>query len=252
MAVEKAASLISSGDIISSSNALSLGIIDEIVTRKSPDDLLEASINLALSDKVQGTLVSDRRVSNMSVKGVIGSAVSLDLDELSKKTGNTMILSVYEAIKAAVSAGSFEEGMEEELRILTKLSSSKEVKAIQYFFFNERRFDKKDIGDQMRVPKSQKFFLHNERQGNNVPSEFQLKSEGLPFIWTENSMAIMGGGPLAVKIAETFASADLSPLMIEVSAQLDGETLNLKFSDRFIDCCKHSYKSNLFLLLIKS
>ena len=235
MAVEKAATLISSGDIISSSNALSLGIIDEIVTRKSPDDLLEASINLALSDKVQGTLVSDRRVSNMPVKGVIGSDVSFDLEELSKKAGNNMILSVYEAVKAAVSAGSFEEGMDEELRILTKLSKSKETKAIQYFFFNERRFDRKDIGDQMKASNSQKFFLHNERQLNNIPSEFQLKSEGVPICWTENKMAIMSGSPLAVKTAKMFVSAGLSPVIIEVSTQLSVKISYLKYFNCFVD-----------------
>ena len=217
--VERAAATVGWGDMISSVDAYRLGIIDELVTLKSPDDLLEAAINLALSDKVQGTLVADRRVSHMPVKGVMGPALVRNPEELIKKTGSTMILSAYEAITAAISAGSFEEGMEEELRMLTKLSKSKESKAIQYFFFNERRFPLPDVSDTFKAKHAQRYFLMNERQVSSIPSEYKVDIPSVS--WAEKKVAIIGGGVEAVRLARMCSHGGVSALIIEVATIKD-------------------------------
>ena len=83
--VNDALLLIGMGDITTAARALELGIIDELITRRSPEDLLEAAVNLALSERVQGTLVSDRRVSTLSVKGLVSSDEFLNIGKSSNE-----------------------------------------------------------------------------------------------------------------------------------------------------------------------
>jgi hypothetical protein len=138
------------GGFMYSDDALKAGIIDRIIPSTS-EDMLEAATVLALSEEVQNTPVTGRRVS--------AKKVTVDESLLAKYEQEVMLrnipheLSLFAAMKAAACSETFEHGMEMEASLLDMLRKTPQSKAKQYHFFNNKRFisphrqvDPKDAG----------------------------------------------------------------------------------------------------------
>lgn len=133
-----------------------------------------------------------------------------------ESSSNSTIRSAYEAVRAACSGGTFEEGMEEELKILTKLLKSKDSKGLQYHFFNNRRFDNNDTVDQSPAA-AVKSYLMREKPLTNVPSDCKIVGD----VFSPQSVAVWGvsgGGSRAVRVGKIISTSGISPDIIMVSA----------------------------------
>ena len=186
--------------------------MDKLVIGESPEELLEAAISLALSEDVQGTSVSNRRVSSMGVKGVLGPKALTDMEKVLLFSKNTTVRSAYEAVEAAISSGTFDEGMEAELRILTKLMKSPSTKALQYHFFNARRFQ--SVKDSKEKSFSMNSFLLNERQPSSIPVE--LRGNTVEPVSALGCVGLVGGGAASLSMGKACLYAGIETIIIEV------------------------------------
>lgn len=194
--VEKALDAMISGRNIKAEEALELGIIDSVV--KSPfvshEDVVDNALDFVLSERVQNTPVSERRVSSLTVPGVTSENKLTFLDnqtrDLVKKSGYVAPLSIFEAVKASATLPTFKEGRAREQELFEGLASGPQAPALQYAFFAERVASS--------PPKVGK--------GEVIPN---IKTAG-----------VIGGGTMGSGITMVLANAGLPVTLVETSLEL--------------------------------
>ena len=141
--VAAAVDIMTSGRMISPQEALSMGILDKLIaSAKNQEALADAVVDFALSDTVQSTPIAQRRLSQLPVKGNDNGeeAFRILYDSVKKSAkGAVAPLSILKAVQAAATYQSFPEGLKREKEIFEELVKGPQSKALQYFFFSERR-----------------------------------------------------------------------------------------------------------------
>jgi 3-hydroxyacyl-CoA dehydrogenase len=191
--VSEATKLMTQGRLISSNEAFKLGIVDNVFkSSKITEDLIDAAVAFSLSDEVQGTPVNERRVSNMAVKGDVSEELFKNLygEVFKQSRGFVAPLSILEAIKAAATSESFEEGLQKERELFEGLMKGPQSKALQYIFFSERR-------------------------SSTLPADIVSTVTPAPIV----SAAVVGGGTMGCGIAISCANAGIPTTLLEVIVQ---------------------------------
>lgn len=185
--VPKAVDLIVSGRHVSPKEAFALGIVDHIAT--GPGHVIESAIDFAVSTSVTSTPVEDRRVSGRTVPGDTSDALfeKLRSDVQAAARGFVAPLSILEAIRWSAHASSFKEGMQKEGQGFAQLSAGSQARALQYFFFSERK---------ATAPPS---------NGGEIKP---VKSAG-----------VIGGGTMGAGIAMCLAQANIPTTLVETTDQ---------------------------------
>jgi 3-hydroxyacyl-CoA dehydrogenase len=189
------------GRMISSTEAHKVGIIDRIYSGSMiTEDLIDAAVALALSDEVQGTPVSERRVSNMPVKGDTSDELFKNLyEEVNKKSrGFKAPLNIFKAVQAAATCDSFGDGMQKERDLFSELLKGPQSKALQYFFFSERK-------------------------SSTLPPDIKVDTPPNPI----ESVGIIGGGTMGCGIAISCANAGIPTTLLEVRKRF--VNMNIQF-----------------------
>ena len=139
--VAAAVDLMATGRTLTVQEAFSLGLLDRVMAETAPEALADAAVAFALSEAVQGTPIAERRVSQRPVHGDTSEELFRALlDGLNKSTkGAAAPLGVFKAVQAAAVFRSFPEGMKKETELFDELARGPQAKALQYFFFSERR-----------------------------------------------------------------------------------------------------------------
>ena len=147
--VAAAVELMSTGRTLTAQDALKLGIVDRVVSGGGggggggglSEALADAAVAFALSEEVQGTPLAQRRVSQRPVQGDTSEELFRTLLDGLKKSakGAAAPLAIFKAVQAAAVFRSFPDGMKKEKELFEELAKGPQAKALQYFFFSERR-----------------------------------------------------------------------------------------------------------------
>jgi len=144
--VAAAVELMSTGRTLTAQDALTLGIVDRVVPGGGggggvSEALADAAVAFALSEEVQGTPLAQRRVSQRPVQGDTSEELFRSLLDGLKKSakGAAAPMAIFKAVQAAAVFRSFPDGMKKEKELFEELAKGSQAKALQYFFFSERR-----------------------------------------------------------------------------------------------------------------
>ena len=212
--------MISKGKLIDGKEALTIGILDHLIDNKitNHDQMINAAIDYSLSDIVQRTPVSQRILSKKSVFGDKSHHLFQLLEEKIKKEskGYDINSHILKALKAAAESSSFEEGLQIEKDIFMNLIKSKPSRALQYFFFSERKCSK-------------------------IPDiDISSKNISLKDI---RSVGIVGGGTMGAGIAMTMANAGIPAHIIEeTQVKADDSVRRIKTSYMNSSAFRHERK----------
>ncbi len=190
--VEKSVEVMTTGRMIGSTEAFKLGIFDALA--KSNASLEEEAVEFALSDLVLSTPLASRMISNRAVvlteqdqctnEEEFFHAIKSKVEAAAR--GFVAPGVIVDAIRASVCSGSFAAGSEREGELFQQLMHGSQAKALQYFFFSERR-------TASHIP--------------NVPADtvpLAIKSAG-----------VIGGGTMGAGIAMCFANAGIPTILVE-------------------------------------
>lgn len=186
--VEKALEIMISGRNVGASEALRLGILDELTPPiNSHDELLDAAEKFFQSEKVQNTPISSRKISSRQLTGIPASTMdTLENGVISSSRGFLAPLNIAKAVRAAVESSTFDEGLNTERKLFQELSSTSQARALQYQFFSER---------QVSTPPS-------------ATTNQKIASVG-----------VIGGGTMGAGISMCFAEAKLPTILVETSIE---------------------------------
>lgn len=190
------------------------GIIDKIADGLTSEELLEAATVLALSEEVQGTPVSSRRVSSRKICSVSDSLLAKYEAEFALRN-IPCELSLFAAMKAAARSESFEQGMEIEASLHEMLSKTPQAKAKQYYFFNNRRFDShvlKNVPQNSEQSPHLSAYLRREKPQSTIPDSIKTTDPLLDV----KSVAIMSYDAKSLHIAEKCALQGIHCTLIVV------------------------------------
>jgi 3-hydroxyacyl-CoA dehydrogenase len=195
--VERAISIIVSGQPIVASEALRIGLLDRVVDGTAADTLLDSAVAFAL--EMAGAPVPRTRDRRDKLGTPESSAVLFDEGrELARKTrrNQSAPLAAIDAIEAAVNL-SFEEGSAREAELCLQCVRSEQCKALIHTFFAERAASRlPDIPD----------------KGSQVHSR---QATGRPVA----RVAIIGAGTMGGGIAMACANAGLDVILTDVTAE---------------------------------
>lgn len=189
--IDKALDIMVTGRNVTTSDALKLGIIDEItLPLQSQDDLLNAAEKFFLSEKVQNTPISARRISSNVITGVTSEHLNtLEANVIASSRGFVAPIKIAKAVRASVEESSFQNGLQKERELFSDLSSGSQARALQYLFFSERKVSSPTLNvDPTKVPKISK-------------------------------VGVIGGGTMGAGIAMSFAEAGLPVTLVETSLE---------------------------------
>jgi 3-hydroxyacyl-CoA dehydrogenase len=191
---QRAVEIITSGRMIKAQEALKLGILDYIFeTTKAPvsDDILANAVDFALSERVLSAKLDQRRVSVRAVAPVSEEEYNKCLSDVRKASrGFVAPETIVKAIRASYEAPDFSAGMQSERDLFQGLMAGNQAKALQYFFFAERRVGK--------VP--------------GIPDDVKLKPV--------KSVGVIGGGTMGAGITMSFIESNIPVTLVETSAEL--------------------------------
>ena len=190
----KAVEIITSGKMIDSSDALKLGIIDSVFDLSKTytnTELIDAALAFAHSDIVKNTPISQRKISLKLAVPVLEEEYAKIISDVQKQSrGFVAPQTIVKAIRAASTSSSFEDGMKAEEDFFKELMNGPQAKALQYFFFAERRVGK--------VPGI---------QDDTIPKKI-------------SSVGVIGGGTMGAGITMNFIEAKIPVTLIETSPEL--------------------------------
>jgi 3-hydroxyacyl-CoA dehydrogenase len=174
-----AVDLIVSGRQIGAKEALKLGIVDHT----TGDPIVDATIAFATSEAVKATPVEKRRISSRHVPGDISDELfeKLKSQVTAASRGFIAPSGIVEAIRWSAHAATFKEGMEKEKELFAKLFEGSQSKALQYFFFSERKATAPPKGDILPI----------------------------------QSAGVIGGGTMGAGIAMCLAQAGVATTLVE-------------------------------------
>ncbi len=155
LGVERALALITTGDTVTASRALEIGLVDRII--EGPDLLAGA---LAYARELVAAHARPRRVREMPVThSASGAASSMDeafvsaeKSAMRSRRGELAPLKAIEAVRAALQQP-FADGMLAEARLFGECRASPQSRALQHLFFAERRSAKLAGVDASIVPR---------------------------------------------------------------------------------------------------
>ncbi len=186
--VEKALSMIVSGDPIRADEALKAGLIDEIVD----GDL--AAGGVAFAEKVLNEKRPLKKIRDLNEKIAAAKAKPEIFSEFRKSVarqtrGFRAPENCIKAVEAAVNSATFDEGMKRERELFQELLTSPESKAQRYFFFAER--------EAAKIP--------------DVPSSVAGKEI--------KKAAVIGAGTMGGGIAMNFANVGIPVTVVEMNQE---------------------------------
>src|SRR5213083_2567492 len=185
--VEKALSMMVSGDPIRADEALKAGLVDEIVD----GDLTAAGVAFAekaLSEKRPLKKIRDLDDKLAAVRGKPEVFANFRKSVARQTRGFRAPENIIKAVEAAVSLP-FEQGIKRERELFAELMSSPESKAQRYFFFAER--------EAAKIP--------------DVPADTPAKDI--------KKAAVIGAGTMGGGIAMNFANAGIPVTVVEVQQE---------------------------------
>ena len=192
--------IMATGRHVAAKEALSLGIIDEMLATGDENELEQ----FALSDRVQNTPLENRLVGNMEVKDKTLPPV----DTLTKSFGGYVApMFIHSAVDTACNIP-FKKGMEIESKLFQSLMSGPQSKAMLYMFFAERK--KPSFGEDKDYPMPQ-----------------PIKSVG-----------ILGGGTMGSGIAMAFANAGIACSIVEQDSET-AEGVHKRIIDTYMRSSKY-------------
>jgi 3-hydroxyacyl-CoA dehydrogenase len=185
--VEKALSMMVSGDPIGADEALSVGLIDEIAS----GDLAAAGVTFAekaVSEKRPLRKIRDLDDKLAAVRGKPDVFASFRKSIARQTRGFRAPESIVKAVEAAV-ALPFDQGLKRERELFAELLGSPESKAQRYFFFAER--------EAAKIP--------------DVPADTPAREI--------RQAAVIGAGTMGGGIAMNFANAGIPVVVVEVTQE---------------------------------
>eukprot|EP00854_Cymbomonas_tetramitiformis_P005613 gene5613-6798_t len=200
----KAAEIISSG----AQAALKAGILDRVIP--AGEDLRTAA--LAVARSLMSSPLDSMRVSGRPVVGgreALSELAALKSVVAKKARGMKSPVACVEAVQAAVESASFEDGMNEEMRIMFELFTDPQARALQYAFFAER-------------------------QAKKVPELQQLSPSDRPA--QVQSVGIIGAGTMGAGIAVCFLDAGIPVVLVDMQQAA---------LDRGVGYIQHTYDSKV-------
>src|SRR6266481_1669496 len=185
--VEKALSMMVSGDPIRADEALKAGLIDEIVE----GDLTAAGVAFAekvLAEKRPRKKIRDLDDKLAAVRGTPEVFANFRKSVARQTRGFRAPENIVKAVEAAVSRP-FDQGLQRERELFVELLNSPESKAQRYFFFAER--------EAAKIP--------------DVPADTPAKEV--------KKAGIVGAGTMGGGIAMNFANAGIPVTLLEVKQE---------------------------------
>lgn len=235
--LEKALNVLVDGKTIDATTAVKLGIIDQTSTRpwafNSPEDLMEDATSFILSDRVQNTPLSQRRLSNVSVPGNTSKQFLDELESkiLSKSGGHIAPKKIFQAVRAAATMP-FEQGKKVEMDIFTELSKGFQAKSLQYQFFAERKVSLPPAGvDEKVIPSVEAVsVIGGGTMGTGIV--MSLINAGIHVVWLEASEAALQAALARVgstyRASSAYKSGAMSEADIVKRCQLITATTDMK------------------------
>jgi len=199
--VEQALKLMTSGRVMKAAEALQLGLVDALLEQppasKKNIDMVDLMVDFALSERVLNTPVSERRVSSMPIRDKLSDNDLVRLHNEIKQSarGQVAPVSILKAVQAASEMPSFAKGLEAEARLFQELATGPQAKALQYFFFSERK-------SAAVAPKA-------SSDANSI-----------------KQVGVVGGGTMGCGIAMTFANAGIRTTLVEASTEKANEAIS--------------------------
>lgn len=212
--VTKAVEIMTSGRMVSAQEALECGIVDQLAIHHSPsdNDLVEQmyAYTRAHNGQLLDTDLSTRRVSLRAVKSsdesVTPQAEVAAAMEHVRKTSKGMLApgNIVRAVSAAVECGSgldgFSRGLKREGELFQELASGPQARALQYFFFSERKVN--------TAPKP--------TEGDASPT----------CVSKVTNVGIIGGGTMGAGIAISFLNASFPVTLVEMTQEAAAAALH--------------------------
>jgi 3-hydroxyacyl-CoA dehydrogenase len=129
--------LMTTGRTVGYQEAIELQVLDKVL---SADGKADNDHDL-VSDVVQKENVISRRISSRSCPGDASEALFQDIErEVSLRARDFLAPThIVKAVRAATTSAVFRDGMDTEARLFSELMAHKQSKALQYFFFSEKR-----------------------------------------------------------------------------------------------------------------
>ena len=192
---QRAVDIITSGRMIKAQEALKLGILDYVFeTKNEPavaDDILATAVDFSSSPLVLNTKLDERRVSARKAAPVSEDQYNQCISDVRKSSrGFIAPETIVKAIRASYDAPDFETGMRSEKDLFQELMAGSQAKALQYFFFAERRVGK--------IP--------------GIPEDIKLKPV--------KSVGVIGGGTMGAGIAMSFIESKIPVTLVETTPEL--------------------------------
>jgi 3-hydroxyacyl-CoA dehydrogenase len=184
--VDKAMTMILSGDSIPANEALEAGLIDEIVT----GDLTSAALAFArraVAEKRELALARDREDRLASARGDLANFDAAAADPIRRARGQNAPLAAIEALRAALTLP-IAEGLRLERARFLELVAGDQSKAMRHIFFAEREAAK-------------------------VPDIATIKPADV------TRAAVIGAGTMGGGIAMCFANAGIPVTLVDVGAE---------------------------------
>jgi hypothetical protein len=171
---------------------------------------------LALSEEVQNTSVSDRRVS--AKRFTVDDPLLAKYEQEAALRNIPHELSLFAAMKAAARSETFEQGMEVEASLLDMLKKTPQSKAKQYHFFNSKRFISPDRKIDPKDAGQAKWLLdYLQRESPQSPIPPFIKPTA-PLINVSN-VVLMSADTRALYIAEMCALQGINCFFLTVSTR---------------------------------
>ena len=192
--VEKALEMVTSGQHVPAKQALSMGLVDELVEEGK---LLEGALGFARKAVAEAKPLVKVRENNTKLEAAKGHPeIFADFRKANarKFRGFMAPENNIKAVEAAVNSASFDEGLKAERKLFTELMMGQQSAAQRYYFFAERQANKiPDVADDTPVrPIKSVGIIGAGTMGGGIAMNFA--NAGIPVIIVEQEQAPLDRG----------------------------------------------------------
>jgi 3-hydroxyacyl-CoA dehydrogenase len=199
--VKKAVEIMTTGRTLAAKEALQCNILDDLspAVFNNIDELEEGISSFISKRNVLDIPLSSRRVSRMQIPGGYSDEMFKELYQSVGKAarGFTAPMNILRAVedcaKLGNEEGAFAKGLQREAELFAELARGPQSKALQYFFFSERKVN--------TPPKV------DESTGGIVRHDIK-------------SVGVIGGGTMGAGITMSFCNAGVPVVLVETSEEL--------------------------------
>lgn len=221
LGAKHALDLLTTGKLIGAMEAAKLGIVDNVLSHGASfhDELAD----FALSDRVQNTPLSERRLSMRMVPGTTtdeGGVLVVDKEHwanilevtTANARGQIAPLAILKCVQAAMATQTqgFEVGQSVEEQLLQVLMKGPQATALQYLFLSEKKCS--------TVPKD------SDLRTQHVPLP-DGKDKKTVAITEVKSVGVVGGGTMGAGIVMSCIGAGIPVVLVETSTELAAAAL---------------------------